>query len=75
MSNERDPRVDPRPGDVIAMPSGTKRIVLNTPSGLPDGWLRYRATSDMHWSFAEFDALLLLWRDDCAGAVVVKVAE
>lgn len=64
-SNERDPRKDPRPGDVVLLRDGSRAEVDFKRNGYVGVWLREKRT--VRVKFAQ-------WIIDCEGAEVLHVA-
>jgi hypothetical protein len=69
MSGERDPRVDPRPGDVVRVPCGCEWLVISA----LDGWVR--CTDRISGGTLRDTMLVETWRIRYADAEIVKVAE
>jgi hypothetical protein len=86
MSNERDPRVDPRPGDVVRDPvSGLEMTVVGI---RPDTDIDGQLTTDQPWvqftwrytgkrdgSGGVGESAIEAWLNDWAKWEIVKVAE
>lgn len=72
MSEQRDPRIDPRAGDVLRMSDGEQYRVTHAGE-----LILFRVWNPALQEEVDFDyaRTLLVWRGVCASAEVVRLAE
>lgn len=72
MTPKRDPRRDPRPGDVVR-DNGRSEVVLNVfpTSVYKQPLVEYKEIGHRAWKWLSLSA----WREKCVDVEIVKVAE